>query len=206
VATKSSTPVRKAGRSLAWLGAIIAVLAAIVAGNSIFGTWQPGFKLALDLSGGTQIILAPLIADETDVSAEELEQAVAIIRQRVDATGVAEAEISTLGNNIVVAIPGTPDQATLDRIQASAKLEFRAVLLADVPSNSTAAPTRRRPPRTRPLTLQRPATPQRRPRSNRPTAVTSTGSPPTCRRSSTRSTVRRSTRRRRTWPIPTCRS
>jgi preprotein translocase subunit SecD len=141
VATKSSTPVRKAGRSLAWLGAIIAVLAAIVAGNSIFGTWQPGFKLALDLSGGTQIILAPLIADETDVSAEELEQAVAIIRQRVDATGVAEAEISTLGNNIVVAIPGTPDQATLDRIQASAKLEFRAVLLADVPSNSTAAPT-----------------------------------------------------------------
>jgi preprotein translocase subunit SecD len=141
VATKSSSPVRKAGRSLAWLGAIIAVLAAVVAGNSIFGTWQPGFKLALDLSGGTQIILAPLIDEVSDVSAEELEQAVAIIRQRVDATGVAEAEISTLGNNIVVAIPGTPDQATLDRIQASAKLEFRAVLLADAASNSTAAPT-----------------------------------------------------------------
>jgi preprotein translocase subunit SecD len=141
VATKSSSPVRKAGRSLAWLGAIIAVLAAVVAGNSIFGTWQPGFKLALDLSGGTQIILAPLIDEASDVSAEELEQAVAIIRQRVDATGVAEAEISTLGNNIVVAIPGTPDQATLDRIQASAKLEFRAVLLADAASNSTAAPT-----------------------------------------------------------------
>jgi preprotein translocase subunit SecD len=141
VATKSSSPVRKAGRSLAWLGAIIAVLAAVVAGNSIFGTWQPGFKLALDLSGGTQIILAPLIDDAADVSQEQLDQAVAIIRQRVDATGVAEAEISTLGTNIVVAIPGTPDQATLDRIQASAKLEFRAVLLADAASNSTAAPT-----------------------------------------------------------------
>jgi preprotein translocase subunit SecD len=141
VATKSSSPVRKAGRSLAWLGAIIAVLAAVVAGNSIFGTWQPGFKLALDLSGGTQIILAPLIDEATDVSQEELDQAVAIIRQRVDATGVAEAEISTLGTNIVVAIPGTPDQATLDRIQASAKLEFRAVLLADAASSSTAAPT-----------------------------------------------------------------
>jgi preprotein translocase subunit SecD len=141
VATKSSSPVRKAGRSLAWLGAIIAVLAAVVAGNSIWGTWKPELKLALDLSGGTQIILAPLIDEATDVSAEELEQAVAIIRQRVDATGVAEAEISTLGTNIVVAIPGTPDQATLDRIQASAKLEFRAVLLADVASNSTAAPT-----------------------------------------------------------------
>jgi preprotein translocase subunit SecD len=141
VATKSSSPVRKAGRSLAWLGAIIAVLAAVVAGNSIWGTWKPELKLALDLSGGTQMILSPLIDEATDVSAEELEQAVAIIRQRVDATGVAEAEISTLGNNIVVAIPGTPDQATLDRIQASAKLEFRAVLLADAASNVVAAPT-----------------------------------------------------------------
>jgi preprotein translocase subunit SecD len=141
VATKSSSPVRKAGRSLAWLGAIIAVLAAVVAGNSIWGTWKPELKLALDLSGGTQMILAPLIDEATDVSAEELEQAVAIIRQRVDATGVAEAEISTLGNNIVVAIPGTPDQATLDRIQASAKLEFRAVLLADAASNVIATPT-----------------------------------------------------------------
>lgn len=134
MATKSSTPVRKAARSLAWLGAIIVVLAGVVVGNSLWGNWQPGFKLALDLSGGTQIILAPAVADASP-SAEELEQAVAIIRQRVDATGVAEAEISTLGNNIVVALPGEPDQETLDRIQASAKLEFRAVLLADLPSN-----------------------------------------------------------------------
>jgi len=141
VATKSSSPVRKAGRSLAWLGAIIAVLAAVVAGNSIWGTWKPELKLALDLSGGTQMILSPLIDEATDVSAEELQQAVAIIRQRVDPTGVAEAEISTLGNNIVVAVPGTPDQATLDRIQASAKLAFRAVLLADAASNVVAAPT-----------------------------------------------------------------
>jgi preprotein translocase subunit SecD len=142
VATKSSSPVRKAGRSLAWLGAIIAVLAAVVAGNSIWGTWKPELKLALDLSGGTQVILAPLIGEGTaEPSAEELEQAVAIIRQRVDATGVAEAEISTLGTNIVVAIPGAIDQATLDRIQASAKLEFRAVLLADAASNVIATPT-----------------------------------------------------------------
>jgi preprotein translocase subunit SecD len=142
VATKSSSPVRKAGRSLAWLGAIIAVLAAVVAGNSIWGTWKPELKLALDLSGGTQVILAPLIGEGTaEPSAEELEQAVAIIRQRVDATGVAEAEISTLGTNSVVAIPGAIDQATLDRIQASAKLEFRAVLLADAASNVIATPT-----------------------------------------------------------------
>ena len=128
---------RKAGRSLAWLGAIIAVLAAVVAGNVLWNNWDPGFKLALDLQGGTQIILAPAVAD-ADPTPEQLNQAVSIIRQRVDATGVAEAEISTLGNNIVVALPGEPDQATLDRIQASAKLEFRAVLLSAAASTSSA--------------------------------------------------------------------
>jgi len=138
VATKSSTPARKAARSLAWLGAIIAVLAAIVGGGMLWGGWSGTPKLALDLEGGTQVILQPVIAEgQADPTQEQLDQAVSIIRQRVDATGVAEAEISTLGNNIVVAIPGTPDQATLDRIQAAAKLEFRAVLLTGLPSAST---------------------------------------------------------------------
>src|SRR5690606_7882557 len=117
----------------------IAVLGAVIAGNVLWNGWQPGFKFALDLQGGTQIILAPAIAD-AEPTADQLNQAASIIRQRVDATGVAEVKISTLGSNIVVALPGTPDQATLDRIQASAKLEFRAVLLADLASNSVATP------------------------------------------------------------------
>lgn len=136
MATKSSTPVRKAGRSLAWLGAIIALLAGLVGAGVIWGGWSLTPKLALDLEGGTQIILEPVVVEGQEVTTEQLEQAVAIIRQRVDATGVSEAEISTLGTNIVVAIPGEPDQATLDRIQASAKLEFRPVLVAGAPSAS----------------------------------------------------------------------
>ena len=40
------------------------------------------------------------------VSQEQLNQAVSIIRQRIDAAGVSEAEISTEGSqNIVVSIP-----------------------------------------------------------------------------------------------------
>lgn len=113
------------------------IVGGVIAGNAVWGSWEATPKLALDLEGGTQIILEPLVVEGQDVTAEQLEQAVAIIRQRVDATGVSEAEISTLGSNIVVAIPGEPDQATLDRLQASAKLEFRAVLLADAASNST---------------------------------------------------------------------
>ncbi|MFN3706945.1 protein translocase subunit SecD [Microcella sp.] len=132
-----STPERKALRSLVWLLVIIVGLvsanAASVALNE--GEWTP--RLALDLQGGTQLILEPQIEAGADVSPEQLDQAVAIIRQRVDAGGVSEAEINTQGGrNIVVSIPGTPDQSTIDRIQSAAKLEFRPVLAADAASNS----------------------------------------------------------------------
>ena len=72
---------------------------------------------------------------------------VSIIRQRVDASGVAEAEINTEGSNVVVRIPGELDEQTRDRIESSAKLELRAVLLADaatdqaIDSTESPAPT-----------------------------------------------------------------
>ncbi|MEO5533689.1 MAG: protein translocase subunit SecD [Pseudolysinimonas sp.] len=137
MATKSSTPVRKAGRSLAWLGAIIVVLAGIIGGGVLWAGWDPTPKLALDLEGGTQIILEPIVVNGQDPSTDQLNQAVSIIRQRVDYAGTSEAEIGLLGKNIVVSIPGIPDQATLDRIQAASKLEFRPVLLAGQPSTSS---------------------------------------------------------------------
>lgn len=133
-----TTTERKAIRSLVWLLFIIIVLIAANGASVLFnnGQWTP--KLALDLEGGTQITLAPQVASGEDVTQEQLDQAVAIIRQRVDAGGVSEAEINTQGGqNIVVSIPGEPDPATLERIRSSAKLEFRAVLLADAASNST---------------------------------------------------------------------
>ncbi len=132
-----STTERKAIRSLVWLLVIIVALIAANGASVLFnnGQWTP--KLALDLAGGTQIILSPQIATGEEVTQEQLDQAVAIIRQRVDAGGVSEAEINTQGGqNIVVSIPGEPDPATIERIQSSAKLEFRAVLIADAASNS----------------------------------------------------------------------
>lgn len=125
----SSSRVSDAWKRFAWLAVIFGVL---IGGNawSVWqgeGSWTP--KLALDLQGGTQIILAPQLSEGQSVTEEQLNQAVSIIRQRVDAGGVAEAEVSTQGGaNIVVAIPGTPDEATLQRIRSSAKLEFRPVL------------------------------------------------------------------------------
>lgn len=100
-------------------------------------TWAP--KLALDLQGGTQILLAPKQTDGSQVTGEQLNQAVSIIRQRVDASGVSEAEITTQGNqNIVVSIPGQADETTLARIEASAKMDFRPVLAV---TNATYAAT-----------------------------------------------------------------
>ncbi len=124
-----STPAKKAWRSLTWLLIIIIGLVGINVAGVLWGngSWAP--KLALDLEGGTQIILAPKLESGQNVTPEQLDQAVAIIRQRIDASGVSESEISTQGaNNVVVSLPGRPDQSTIDRIESSAKLEFRAVI------------------------------------------------------------------------------
>ncbi|HEU4849173.1 MAG TPA: protein translocase subunit SecD [Terrimesophilobacter sp.] len=126
------TPVKKAWRSLTWLLIIIAGLVAINAGGALWanGTWVP--KLALDLEGGTQIILAPQLESGQTVTTDQLNRAVAIIRQRIDASGVSEAEINTQGQNVVVAIPGQEvDEETRNRVESSAKLEFRAVITSD---------------------------------------------------------------------------
>jgi preprotein translocase subunit SecD len=133
-----STAVKKAWKTLVWLAVVFAVLIGTIAGGVIWSdaTWTP--KLALDLEGGTQIILTPQLESGDEVSGEQLEQAVSIIRQRVDASGVSEAEVTTQGGrNVVVSIPGQPDQETLDRIESSAKLDFRPVLLAGVASAAT---------------------------------------------------------------------
>lgn len=132
-----SPAVRRARRSIATLLILIASLVGII-GLGVWqsdATWTP--KLALDLQGGTQVILAPKLADGQSVTGEQLDQAVAIIRQRVDASGVSEAEITTQGSqNISVSIPGKADAATLQRIEASAKLDFRPVLFLGVNSGN----------------------------------------------------------------------
>ncbi len=97
-------------------------------------SWTP--ELALDLQGGTQIVLSAETEDGAAPSQEQLDQAAAIIRQRVDASGVAEADITTEGGrNIVVQIPGKADEQTLERIQSSAQLEFRPVLATTAGTN-----------------------------------------------------------------------
>ena len=127
----ASNTVKSARKSLSWMLAIIVGLAGLIAVGSLSdenASFTP--KLALDLQGGTQVILSPLLLDGEAVTPEQLDQAVSIIRQRVDASGVSESQVITQGDrNIIVSIPGVPDENTLALIKASAKLEFRAVLV-----------------------------------------------------------------------------
>jgi preprotein translocase subunit SecD len=148
-----TTPVRKAWRSLAWLGVIIIGLAALNVidffttpapkGTSQFATFAP--KLGLDLIGGTEIILQPQLAKGETVNSDQLNQAVAIIRERIDAAGVSEPSISTQGQggseNIQVQIPGALDKETQSRITQAAKLSFRAVLVTSAETAATSSPT-----------------------------------------------------------------
>lgn len=159
----SPTRRRHPARSLLTLAVIvIAVFGAVFAGTQWSdATWTP--KLALDLEGGTQLILAPVAEDQSSVTSETIDQAIQVIRQRVDSSGVAEAEITSQGgSNIVVALPGRPSEETLDLVRTSAQMEFRPVLAVGAPgptATATASPAEgAEPPSDEPATAA-PASP-----------------------------------------------
>ena len=115
-------------RTLTFLLFLIALVYGGLAANSLWGKGSMAPGLALDLEGGTQLVLTPS-AEGAEVSDEQISEAIRIMRQRVDASGVSEAEISSQGgSNIVVQLPGNPDQETIDLVQSSAQLRFRVLL------------------------------------------------------------------------------
>ena len=93
-------------------------------------------QLGLDLQGGAYVVLQP----DRKVDPGVLSQSVEIIRSRVDALGVAEPDISTQGDSIIVQLPGVKEQArALEIVGQTAELRFRPVLQA-LPTED-AAPT-----------------------------------------------------------------
>jgi preprotein translocase subunit SecD len=89
---------------------------------AIAGVWTP--KLGLDLQGGTRITLIA----RGDVSTERLAEARGIIEDRVNGSGVAEAEVSTQGNKyVVVEIPGESRRDLVETVKRQAQMRFRLV-------------------------------------------------------------------------------
>jgi len=88
---------------------------------------RQGAKLGLDLQGGTQLTLQ---ADMSNVPADQqntaMQGVINVIQRRVNAYGVAEAEIQTLGSDrVIVQLPGVKDiEEAKKLIGQTAKLEF----------------------------------------------------------------------------------
>jgi SecD/SecF fusion protein len=99
---------------------------------SIITIWPPEKKitLGLDIQGGTSFLIR-LMGGDKEVNKGMLEQAVEVIRKRVDYFGVSEPVISPVGNDrILVQIPGLDTakiQEARDQLSRVAKLEFRLV-------------------------------------------------------------------------------
>ena len=116
------------GRALLALALIFISLGATVA---ITGGTE--VKLGLDLRGGTSVTLQPRASTAgNEVTPEAIDQAVEIIRQRVNSLGVAESEVTAQGsgNNrqIVISIPGENGRRVVDLVGQTAELRFRQVL------------------------------------------------------------------------------
>ena len=69
--------------------------------------------LGLDLQGGLSIVFQPV---GHNIKSDSIDQAVDIMRNRVDSLGVAEPDISRQGDNIVVDLPGVKDREKAQRI------------------------------------------------------------------------------------------
>jgi preprotein translocase subunit SecD len=110
---------RKPGRTLAVFFLALAIAYGLVA---LGGNWKP--ELGLDLQGGTRITLVA----KGSPSRDNLNEAKGIIDQRVNGSGVAEADVTTQGNNlIVVEIPGKNSQDLVDTVARQAQMRFRLV-------------------------------------------------------------------------------
>lgn len=98
------------GRALLTLVGLLAVIFGTIGAGTVFSDAQWTPKLALDLEGGTQIILTPVPQDGEagQITESQIDQAVAIIRDRVNGSGVSEAEVTKQGDqNIVVRCPAS---------------------------------------------------------------------------------------------------
>jgi preprotein translocase subunit SecD len=128
----TTKPVKTTARPGRTLAILALVLFALLGAVFIQGATQ--VRLGLDLRGGTSVTLQPRIAPGEDgkVTNEAIDQAVSIIRQRVNSLGVAESEVTAQGSGtnrqIVISVPGDTGRRVVELVGQTAELRFRQVL------------------------------------------------------------------------------
>ena len=127
--TKPVKTTARPARSLAILALVLITLTGLA-----FIQSATQVRLGLDLRGGTSVTLQPRIApgENGKVTNEAIDQAVSIIRQRVNSLGVAESEVAAQGSGtarqIVISVPGDTGRRVVELVGQTAELRFRQVL------------------------------------------------------------------------------
>ncbi|MFJ3653875.1 protein translocase subunit SecD [Streptomyces nigra] len=105
------------------------LLALAVIALSLFVSFTQPVRLGLDLRGGTQIVLETR-PGEGDSPGEATDRTLEVLRDRIDALGVAEPSLSRSGTDrIVVELPGVQDPTeAADVLGRTAQLTFHEVL------------------------------------------------------------------------------
>ncbi|MDF5751996.1 protein translocase subunit SecD [Spongiactinospora sp. TRM90649] len=120
---------------------LVALILALGGTMSLQRAFAPLF--GLDLAGGTIVTLSPVTSNNQPPSQESLDLAVNIIRDRVNGTGISDAEVARSGDNIVISVPGVGQEDVVKLVGTTAELRFRQVLgiAAAAAQMPTAAPT-----------------------------------------------------------------
>ena len=113
------------GRRRRHLFVLVFVLGLIAASAAVIATTST--KLGLDLKGGVELIYQGTPTSQVEeVSSEDIDRSIEIIRERVDELGVSEPEVSRLGiDQISVSLPDvTNAQRAIDQVGTTAQLYF----------------------------------------------------------------------------------
>jgi SecD/SecF fusion protein len=104
------------------VAAIVGVALLAVPGSPL----QKSPTLGLDLQGGLEVTLQAVPPPDRELTEEDLDRSVEIMRNRVDKLGVTEPEIRTQGDDqIVIQLPGVRDpEAAAEIIGTTAQLEL----------------------------------------------------------------------------------
>ena len=126
---------------------ILVLVLALLAGSS----WVISDKrtvLGLDLRGGTELVYQGRATPQVpEVTPEDIDRAIEIIRERVDTLGVAEPEITRIGaDQIEVGLPDVQDSdRAIDRIGTTAQLYFYDFEPNVIPPNPDVSDPEERP-------------------------------------------------------------
>ena len=106
---------------------LLALILVLVIGAMVVLTNIP-LRQGLDLQGGAQLTIEVQTTEEyPEITSKEMEGVLSVVRNRVDALGVSEPLVQTIGaDRILVQLPGVSDPAQAEEVLGgTAQLEFR---------------------------------------------------------------------------------